>query len=73
MTLRRFAKLVAGLGGAALLLGLLAVAWVKYAPRETPKGQPPLTALDAASLQGFRDAFNAGSDTVRVLAMLSPT
>lgn len=73
MKWRTFAKLGAILVGAGLLFGLLALAWVKYAPRETPKGQPPLAVLDASSLQDFRDTFNAGSDGVRILVMLSPT
>ena len=71
--MRTFLKLGAVLVGAGLLLGLLALAWVKYAPRETPTGQPPLAALDASSLQAFRDSFNASSDRVRILVMLSPT
>ena len=54
-----------GLGG-----GLL---WLKHGPRHTPATQPPLATLDAASLDGFRAAFNAHSDQAQVLTLLSPT
>ena len=58
-------------------LGLLAAGggylWLTGSPRAVPDGQPPLASLDAASLQSFRDLFNAHRDEVRILAMLSPT
>ena len=56
-----------------IVLAALWLSWVKYAPRRVPAGQPALATLDAASLQGFRDAFNEHRDEVRLLVMLSPT
>lgn|GEM_PF-6539845 len=41
-------------------------------PRATPKGQAPLTVLDASSFHQLRDLFNSTSDRTRVLALLSP-
>ena len=48
-------------------------AWLKFAPRRVPPGQPPLATLGAGSLSVFKDTFNAADGEVRVLAMLSPT
>jgi len=59
---------------AVILVSVAAFAWVRFAPRRVPAGQSPLAVLDeAGSLAAFRDAFNAGSEQVRVLVMLSPT
>jgi len=54
-------------------VGLVAFAWIRLAPRRVPPGQPPLTTLDARSLPGLKDAFNAAEGEVRLLALLSPT
>lgn len=50
-----------------------ALAWMMFAPRRVPEGQPSLTVLDGGSLPAFREAFNARGGEVRVLALLSPT
>jgi hypothetical protein len=61
------------LGALVLLGGGLAVAWLRYAPRHAPEGQPDLATLDASTLPGFRDTFNAHPDEIRLLVLLSPT
>ena len=38
-----------------------------------PAGQPPLDVLDFDNLDQLKDEFNAASDRVRVVLMLSPT
>jgi hypothetical protein len=53
------------------VLGIAALA--EYGPRETPAGQPPLVRLSASNLDTLRQSFNDSADTVRVLALLSPT
>ena len=58
---------------AALVLSATAFAWVKWAPRRVPAGQPALATLNADSLATFRGSFNAAAGDVRVLALLSPT
>ena len=50
-----------------------AIAWMIFAPRRVPEGQPPLTVLGSDSLPAFRDAFNGNGGEARVLALLSPT
>jgi hypothetical protein len=57
----------------AIVAGAAALAWLEFALRRVPSGQPPLATLDSASLPAFRAAFNAGEGEVRVLALLSPT
>ena len=57
---------VAAIAGAGL-------AWLEYAARRTPAGQPALSRLDVATLPAFRDAFNAHADATRVVVLLSPT
>lgn len=44
-----------------------------YAGHQTPRGQPPLTDLNAANLSQLKDAFNASRADVRMLVLLSPT
>ena len=58
---------------AALFVLVATLAWMRFAPRRVPAGQPPLATLEAGSLSAFRDAFNARDEQVRVLVMLSPT
>ena len=58
---------------AAILVVGGAAAWLRWAPRDVPAGQPPLAALGADSLPGFRAAFNGSRGEVRILALLSPT
>jgi hypothetical protein len=52
---------------------LLAAAYLFYAPRGVPQGQAALVHLDAASLAGLRDDFNAASGATHLLVLLSPT
>ena len=59
---------------AALVLSCAAVAaWLAWAPRRVPAGQPPLTTLRPETLPAFRAAFDRGQGDVRILALLSPT
>jgi len=60
---------------AAVLTLLIAgsFAYYRYAPRQMPIGQPPLTQLSADTLRELRTAFNAASDRTRLLLLLSPT
>ena len=44
-----------------------------YGGSKVPAGQPPLQALTPQSVAGVKSAFNAASDDVRVLVLLSPT
>ncbi|MGH9868040.1 MAG: hypothetical protein ACREAA_07755 [Candidatus Polarisedimenticolia bacterium] len=73
MRIRTALKSLLVLFAAALILLAATLAWMRFAPRRVPEGQPPLATLEAGSLPAFRDAFNARSEQVRVLAMLSPT
>jgi len=70
---KRTALRIAALAGIGALALAAAFAWWKWAPRQTPEGQPPLATLHTASLGSFRDTFNAGSGEIRVVALLSPT
>jgi hypothetical protein len=70
---RAVLKVGASVVVAILVVCLTAFAWMTFAPRRVPPGQPALSTLDASSLRAFRDAFNASDGEVRVLAMLSPT
>jgi hypothetical protein len=73
VTRRSALKLVLALALVAIVGCIAVFAWMKFAPRHVPPGQPPLATLGAESVPAFRDAFNAGNGEVRVLAMLSPT
>jgi hypothetical protein len=66
-------KTILALVAAAVVIGGALFAWLEFAPRRVPSGQPPLATLSADSLPAFIDAFNAEDGDVRVLAMLSPT
>lgn len=58
----------------AVLGVLLASAgWWQFVRRDAPQGQRPLATLDASSLAGLRDEFNASTDAARVILLLSPT
>jgi len=57
----------------AVLLVAGAAAWLRWAPRQVPAGQPSLVTLDTDWLPGFRAAFNGSRGEVRVLVLLSPT
>jgi len=70
---RTLLKAVVGVPIVMLIVVLAAYAWLQYAPRAVPAGQPPLEKLQAGSLDAVKDAFNAGVGEVRLLVMLSPT
>ena len=44
-----------------------------YGGHQTPPGQPSLLNLTARNMTEIENAFNAAKDSVRVLALLSPT
>lgn len=58
---------------AVVLVSAGILAWMRFAPRQTPDGQSPLLTLGSSSLASFRHAFNGPSGHVRVLVLLSPT
>lgn len=62
-----------GILGLVILAIVAALAVYLYAGHTPPAGQPPLTRLTAANFDQFRDAFNASKDSVRIVALLSPT
>lgn len=71
--MRRIVVVISSLVIVAVAVALVCLAWLEWAPRRTPAGQPPLTILKPDSLSAFHTAFNASADEVRILLMLSPT
>ncbi len=63
------------LAGVALLVLCLAgaAAWYRWAPRQSPAGQPALVQLGEQDFAAFERAFNEAAGSVRVLLLLSPT
>lgn len=57
----------------ALIALLGAALVVSCAGHRTPSPQPPMADLDAQSLDSFRERFNAASDQVRIILLLSPS
>ena len=58
----------------AIPVALLAAAVLYlYSGGQTPAGQPPLKSLSAQSVGEIKNEFNAATDDVRVLLLLSPT
>ena len=58
----------------AIPVALLAAAVLYlYGGGQTPAGQPPLKNLSARSVGEIKNEFNAATDDVRVLLLLSPT
>ena len=61
------------------ILGLIFLAIVAgivlylYAGSTVPAGQPPLKRLTATNFNELQSAFNAAKESVRVIALLSPT
>jgi hypothetical protein len=66
-------KTGAAILGAAILALAGALAWIRYAPRRVPAGQPSLAVVDDRSIEPVRAAFDAGAGEIRILALLSPT
>jgi hypothetical protein len=58
---------------AVVVAVVVGIAWFLLGPGEAPAGQPPLVALDAASLEALRADFNRDSNHARVIVLLSPT
>ena len=59
-------------------LGLVALAifaglFYFYGGHQTPRGQAPLAALNAASLSELKNGFNSSHANARILVLLSPT
>jgi hypothetical protein len=59
--------------GLCLVAILVAVAFYLYVGSSVPAGQPALSRLTTSNFAGLRTAFNEAKDTVRVVALLSPT
>jgi hypothetical protein len=73
MSLSRMIKIAGAFLFALLLVAGLALAWVRWAPRNVPEGQPDLVVVRAGSIDPVREAFNRGAGEIRVLALFSPT
>lgn len=58
---------------ALMAAALLAALVYFYGGSQVPAGQPPLLSLTPQNVTGFKTAFNAAKDDVRVLLLLSPT
>jgi hypothetical protein len=59
---------------AAVFIAIIAVATsAQSSGKRSPRHQPPLTKLQSQSLDELRREFNAASDRVRVILLLSPT
>jgi hypothetical protein len=56
-----------------VLVGLLALGRHFYSGETVPAGQPPLISLTSTNFDQLRAAFNAASDEVRIVLLLSPT
>ena len=59
--------------GLCLVAILVAVAFYLYVGSAVPAGQPMLSRLTTSNFNELRTAFNEAKDTVRVVALLSPT
>jgi hypothetical protein len=62
--------LISGIG---ILVSLSVFLYLRYGPRQTPHGQPPLVRLNWGNFHVLGERFNSGSGGLRVLVMLSPT
>jgi hypothetical protein len=62
-----------GIVAVLLAVGLLALGWRFYGGARVPGGQRPLVLLTSSNFDQLRAAFNAGSDCVRIVLLLSPT
>jgi len=58
-----------GLAALAIFAGLFYL----YGGHQTPTGQAPLAALNAANLSELKNEFNGNQANVRILVLLSPT
>jgi hypothetical protein len=65
--MKKSLSILAGL----VLVGLLALRWHFYGGATVPAGQPALVTL--TTIDELRTAFNAASEEVRIVLLLSPT
>ena len=70
VTLSKVVRALAGTAGVLIAAALMLGAWVRFAPRHTPEGQPPLSRL---SMDGAGGLFDSQEQKTRVLVLLSPT
>lgn len=59
-----------------IFIALIAAAFFgqrQFGTHQTPQGQPALAQIDSSSLEALRADFNAASDSVRLIVLLSPT
>jgi hypothetical protein len=57
-----------------LLAGAVLVAlYYFYGGSTVPKGQPALVRLNSSSIASLKHEFNASSQSIRMLVLLSPT
>ncbi len=59
--------------GTVIIVCLLIAGWYARGPRQTPPGQPPLTALSADNFAELQRTFNDAPSSVRMVLLLSPT
>jgi len=67
--IRTASAVAAGLAAAALIY----LGWLAFGPRRTPTGQPALASIETIGLPALIEAFNAGADRPRIVALFSPT
>ena len=65
-------KLLAAWGFVMLSI-LGASVWYLFGPGTAPEGQPPLLSLAPGNLSRLQSDFNAASEKIRIVAVLSPT
>jgi hypothetical protein len=59
---------------AAVFIAIIAMTVsIQFSGKRTPNPQPALTNIQRGSLDQLRRDFNAASDRVRVILLLSPT
>jgi hypothetical protein len=58
---------------AALAIALAGAFFYFSGGHQTPSGQPPLQSLTTQNIAEVKNAFNAATDDIRVLLLLSPT
>jgi hypothetical protein len=58
---------------ALIVVGFLGLGRYLYRGERVPSGQPALVSLSAANFDMLRSSFNAASDDVRIVLLLSPT
>ena len=72
-TANRSVKIAGATVAGATVLVMVVAAYLRYAPRRTPAGQPDLQVLAKEDVKPFAAAFDAASDSIRIVALLSPT